>query len=287
MITPLTPELLQTYRAQTYHTLPQLRLKNPQQAIEFINERGLAYLWPIKDTEFPSLWAAAAGNRPVADDHDDPGHITWGWKDSLLDQKVWYYARLLKRRNTFVSLELAPYLYALSPNYGSPEDDFAEQYQMGTLTQETKLVFEALLEKGPLDTLALRKAAHLSGKASNTAFNHALDTLQMDMRVLPVAISEAGRWHYAFVYDLTHRYFPELLEQARAIGESEARQKLLLTYFRSVGAATARMVQSIFRWSPEITARALHRLVDNGTLMADLSFADQKESFFAIPDLLR
>jgi hypothetical protein len=287
MTTTLSLELLRSYRARTYHKTPRLHLKNPQQAIDFIRERGFAYLWPIKDTEMPSLWAATAGDRPVADDHDDPGHITWGWKDSLLDQKVWYYARLLKRRNTFVSLELAPYFYALSPNYGSPEDDFEEQYQRGILTQETRLVFNALLEKGPLDTLALRKEAHLTGKSANTAFTNALDTLQMDMRVLPVSISEAGRWHYAFVYELTHRYFPELLDQARTISESEARQELILTYFQSVGAATARMVHSIFRWSPEITARVLNRLVESDVLRADLALPDQKETFFALPELLQ
>jgi hypothetical protein len=74
-----------------------------------------------------------------------------------------------------------------------------EEYQQGKMTLETKLVFEALLKEGPLDTISLRKAAHLTGKNSNSPFNNALDVLQMQLRLLPVAISEAGRWGYAFV----------------------------------------------------------------------------------------
>ena len=215
---------LQTFRSNTYGMNPGRRLKTPQQAVEFVNRRGFIFLWPIKDVELPSLWCAVAGDRPVADEHDDPGHISWGWKDQLLDQRVWYYARMLKHRNTFISTQLAPYFYALTPNYGSPEEDFYDQYQQGEITLETKLVFEALLKEGPLDTLSLRKAAHLTGKNSNSAFSKALDTLQVDMRVLPVSISEAGRWHYAFVYDLTHRYYPDLSEQARTINENKARR---------------------------------------------------------------
>lgn len=280
----ISQKTLHEFRLNTYRIKPGLRLTTPHQAIDFVNQRGFLFLWPIKDVDLPSLWTAMAGDRPVADDHDDPGHISWSWKDQLLDQRVWYYARILKRKNTFISLELAPYFYALTPNYGSPEDDFYDQYQQGQLPLETKLIFEALLKEGPLDTLSLRKAAHLTGKDSG--FAHALDLLQVDMRALPVSISEAGRWHYAFVYDLTHRYFPELADRARAISESQARKILVTKYFDSVGVATARQVISLFHWSPEITERTLSLLVRENQLLAGLTLEGQKESFYATPVLL-
>jgi hypothetical protein len=269
---------MNTYRMKTGR-----RLTSPQQAVDFVNQRGFLFLWPIKDVELPSLWAAVAGDRPVADDHDDPGHITWSWKDQLLDQRVWYYTRMLKRKNTFISLELAPYFYALTPNFGSPEEDFYDQYQQGQLPLETKLIFEALLKEGPLDTLSLRKAAHLTGKDSG--FARALDLLQVDMRVLPVSISEAGRWHYAFVYDLTHRYFPDLAEKARPISESQARQKMTQKYFESLGAATARQTAALFHWTPEITERTLSHLVQEDNLVADVTVENEKGLFFACRDL--
>ena len=281
----ISQKTLHEFRLNTYRMKPGLRLTTPRQAVDFVNQRGFLFLWPIKDGDLPSLWAAVAGDRPVADDHDDPGHISWSWKDQLLDQHVWYYARILKRKNTFISLELAPYFYALTPNYGSPEDDFYDQYQQGQLPLETKLIFEALLKEGPLDTLSLRKAAHLTGKDSG--FARALDLLQVDMRALPVSISEAGRWHYAFVYDLTHRYFPDLADHARTISESQARKVLVIKYFDSVGAATARQIASLFHWTAEITERMLTQLVRENQLQAELSLEGQEGSFFAIPALLQ
>ena len=275
---------LHEYRMNTYRMKPGRRLTSPRQAVDFVNQRGFLFLWPIKDVELPSLWAAVAGERPVTDDHDDPGHITWSWKDQLLDQRVWYYTRMLKRKNTFISLELAPYFYALTPNFGSPEEDFYDQYQQGQLPLETKLIFEALLKEGPLDTLSLRKAAHLTGKDSG--FTRALDLLQVDMRVLPVSISEAGRWHYAFIYDLTHRYFPDLAESARPISESQARQKLAQKYFDSLGAATARQTTALFHWTPEITERTLNYLVKENLLTADVTLEGQTGVFFACHELV-
>ena len=74
---------LSEYQAQTFRLRPELRLNTVEQAIAFVNQRGFIYFWPISGILFPSLWAAVAGNRPVADKHDDPGHITWRWKDNL------------------------------------------------------------------------------------------------------------------------------------------------------------------------------------------------------------
>ncbi|MCK7520523.1 MAG: hypothetical protein MZV64_23930 [Ignavibacteriales bacterium] len=57
------------------------------QASTFVNRRGFVFFWPISGIDLPSLWTAVAGDRPVADKHDDPGHITWGWKDGATRQK--------------------------------------------------------------------------------------------------------------------------------------------------------------------------------------------------------
>jgi hypothetical protein len=117
----LSASQLKAYRSHTYHLKPALRLKNANDALAFVNERGFAYFWPIRGVEMPSLWAAVAGNRPVADEHDDPGHVTWGWKDQLLGAKKWFYAKVLRSRATMISLKTLPYFYALSENYEAPD----------------------------------------------------------------------------------------------------------------------------------------------------------------------
>src|SRR5512139_582375 len=102
----LSLERLSSYQAQTFRTAPGLRITSREAAVEFVRQRGFVYFWPISGIVLPSLWVAVSGDRPVADDHDDPGHATWGWKDSLLGQRRWYYGRVLRKRNMMVSLEL-------------------------------------------------------------------------------------------------------------------------------------------------------------------------------------
>lgn len=282
----LTPDQIQRYRAETFRMTAGGRVYTAEQALEFVNQRGFVFFWPIKEVTLPSLWVAAAGDRPVADAHDDPGHVTWGWKDSLLPKRVWFYTRLLRKRNTIVSLTTIPYFYALSPNFGSPEEDYLIEYEEGRMPLETRQVYEALLKEGPLDTLALRRAAHLQSSSSNTAFNRALETLQVALRILPVGISEAGAWHYAFIYDLVHRAFPNLVEEARPISEYEARRCLLMQYFHSVGAATAAEATKLFGWRAEDMLHALEKLQQTGQLVNAVEVPGAKHPYWALPDLV-
>ncbi|HEY3311304.1 MAG TPA: crosslink repair DNA glycosylase YcaQ family protein [Anaerolineales bacterium] len=280
-------ELVDAHRAQTFHLPPAPRLQNPDQALQWVNERGFVYFWPIKGVNMPSLWVTVAGDRPVADAHDDPGHITWGWKDSALGKRRWYYAKLLRRKATLVSLETSPYFYALTENYGSPEEDHLVMYEQGRLTLAAKQVYEALLKEGAMNTVDLRKAARLTSKQSDTEFNRALEVLQADMKILPVGVAEAGAWNYAFIYDLVPHHYPDLPEKARQIGEAEAREKLAWHYFRSLGAAQERDLQKLFGWTPEITRRVLKRLVEAGQLTSGLCLANAPGEYLALSALVQ
>ncbi|HNE05312.1 MAG TPA: crosslink repair DNA glycosylase YcaQ family protein [Anaerolineales bacterium] len=257
---------LQALRTRTFNLPPQKRVSSPASALTFVNKRGFVYFWPIKGIDLPSLWTAVAGDRPVADKHDDPGHITWGWKDDALDKKIWYYAKILRGKATMISLEIAPYFYALSENYGSPEEDYLIAYQEGRLPQSAKQVYEALLDKGAMNTLDLRKEAKLSN-AKDSEFNKALEYLQRDFKILPVGVAQAGAWKYSHIYTITTSHFPELAEQARTITESQARAKLLELYFEMVGAAQIRDVQKLFGWGNEVVKRAVSKMVDAGDLV--------------------
>jgi hypothetical protein len=277
---------VETYRRQTFRTAQGLRLTSIEQAIEFVNQRGFIFFWPIKDALLPSLWAAVAGDRPVADAHDDPGHVSWGWKDSMLSQRCWYYARILRRRNTFISLELAPYFYALSANYGSPEEDYLIQYEAGQLTQESKLIYEALLKNGMMDTISLRKAAHLTNRQSDSRFNKAMDDLMADFKILPVAVTEAGAWHYSYAYDIVTHHFPDLAERARFISEEVARCKLVETCLLSLGAARVIDLSRLFKWEMAYLQRTLQQLENKGLIYNGLEIEGQTGQWLAAPDLL-
>jgi hypothetical protein len=286
-MTTLSADILKHYQDKTFRTLNSMRLRNSQEAVEFVNNRGFIFFWPVKGITMPSLWCGVAGDRPVADGHDDPGHISWGWKDEMLDKRVWYYGRILRKRNTIISLHTAPFFYALSPNFGEPELEISDQYREGLIPLEVKLIFEALLEKGPLDSLSLRREAHLSGPNSNTPFNRALDILQRDFKVMPTAIAEVGTWKYAFVYDLIHRYHPELLEQSRFISENQARDHLTTCYFNSVGAASEKQVQTLFGWTQQDTQKTIARLQVSNFLSAPVELENTPGQVVCLTSLLK
>ncbi|HOT90888.1 MAG TPA: crosslink repair DNA glycosylase YcaQ family protein [Anaerolineae bacterium] len=283
-MTDLSLERIRAYRARTYRLLPELRLNSADEAVAFVKERGFVYFWPIKGVEMPSLWAAVAGDRPVADEHDDPGHKTWGWKDGLLGKRRWYYAKVLRKKATIIALDIAPYFYALSENYGAPEEDYLDQYRRGAMTQEAKAIYEALLREGPTHTIALRSMTFMTTAEMGYRFNRALDELQADFKILPVGVAEAGTWNYAFIYDCVHRHFPDLPERAGAIKISEAQRKLVELYFRSVGAAQPGDVAKVFQWASKDVERAIHSLVEAGTLISGLKIPGQKGDWFALAD---
>jgi hypothetical protein len=276
---------LAAHRAETFRTRPGLRLTSKEQAVEYVNQRGFIYFWPIKEILMPSLWVGVAGDRPVADAHDDPGHVSWGWKDSLLNTRQWYYAKILRKRATIISLATVPYFYALSENYGAPEADYLTLYEQGRMTIESRQVFEALLESGPLDAVALRRITRMTSEESSGRFNKALTDLQVNFLILPVGIAEAGAWNYAFIYELVHRYYPELLDQARFISENQARRQLTERYFRSVGAAQLKDIMKLFGWTAQQADKAVNELVDSGLVERALKLELKKGEWIALVEL--
>jgi len=274
------------YRAQTFRTAAGRRIATKEEAIAFVNERGYVYFWPIKEVTLPSLWAAVAGDRPVPDEHDDPGHVTWGWKDEMLGTRQWYYGKVLRKRATFISLDALPHFYALSENYGEPDKDYLLQYQEGRLTWEAKTIYETILNEGALDTVSLRKLARMTNKASDSPFNRALETLQADFKILPVGIAQAGAWKYAFVYECVHRHYPGLLDQARAIRQAEARQHLIEIYLRSVGAARVRDIVLLFGWPAKEIAQAVDALVQAGAAQQGVTVAERPGEWIVLAQLM-
>ncbi len=282
----LTFDTIRIHRDRTYRLMPGARLISKEQAIAWVNERGFVYFWPIKEVTLPSLWSAVAGDRPVADEHDDSGHVTWGWKDELLGARAWYYAKVLRKKATFISLDVVPYFYALSENYGEPEQDYLVQYDEGRLTVEAKTLYETLLAQGPLDTVSLRKLARMTSKASDSPFNRALEMLQADFKILPVGIAEAGAWKYAFVYECTHRHFPDLPERGRPIRQAEARAKLIELYLRSVGAASMRDVTLLFGWPAREVKQAVDALAAGGIAQQEIVVDGRAGTWIALTDLI-
>lgn len=285
-MTDLDLARLHSYRAATFCLRPDGRLHTPDDARRYVNERGFIYFWPITGVEFPNLWAAVAGNRPVADEHDDPGHITWRWKDQALDKRWWYYAKILRGKATLIDLATAPAFYALSENYGEPEQDYRDQYGDGQLSHEAKTLYETLLTAGPLDTVNLRRQMHMTSQASNTPFESALVHLQRDFKILPVGVAETGAWRYSFIYECTHRWYPDLPAAARAISRQAARRILAGHFLRALGAARPTDLRKLFGWKLDEIEAALAGLAREELARGGCHLAGEKGEWWAWAPML-
>ena len=266
----LTSDKLQAVRAERYRQRPHLRVNTEGEALDFLNDVGLCSLFSAKGIELPSLWGALCGqDLPVPRQHDSHElGLAWQWKDTLPIAGHVLYGKFLRKKPVFISLDLAPSFYALSPNYGDPAEDYLQDYLDGRLSVEAKQVFDVLLEMGALPTSRLRREAGLAGKANATRFDRALAELQMDFRIVKVAISDANRWGYCYVYDLLSRRFPEVVEASRSIKGRQARETILLSYLRTVVAATPKQIGKVFGWTPSDVARLAARLAADSKLEA-------------------
>ena len=271
MVKTLTLSEIVERRDIRYRRRPNLALDRIDDAVEFLDDVGFCFLFPIKGVEFPSLWDAVCGQvKNVPNEHHDP-HIqkTWGWKDRSLGKRRWHYGKLLRRRATLVSLSWLPMFYACSDNYGDLQD-YLEEYRSGTLTAEAKWIYEALLDHGPLHTLRLRRESGLSAMSAQSRFSRALVELQVGLKVLPIGVARAGGWNYAFIYEIVQRHFPELPQQARHIRREQARRALVLQYLDNVIAsdeASLRRVFHVLNWTAPELGEAIAVLREEGAVI--------------------
>jgi hypothetical protein len=277
----LTLESLQNMRAEHYRQRPYLRVRTQEQALDFLNDVGLCLLFSAQGVELPSLWGALCGEDcPLPSHHDSPElGMAWDWKDSLPIQGSVLYGKFLRKKPVFVSLDLAPYFYALSPNYGDPTQDYLLDYEDGRLSVEAKQVYEVLLDQGAQPTSRLRLEAGLGGKVNSTRFDRGLAELQMDWRIVKVAISDTNRWGYCYVYDLLHRHFPAVVEASKQITGRQARETILLRYLRTVVAATSHQISSLFGWEPGDVERMATRLAGEGRVQQGIRIQGLKGEY--------
>jgi hypothetical protein len=266
-------------REVRYRRTPERRIQTIDQARAFVDDVGFCFFWPIKDIEMPSLFHAIAGRiRPVPSAHNDPDlSKSWGWKDRSLGQRWWYYGKMLRRRATLISLDMLPFFYANSRNYGEL-DDYLEEYRSGTMTAEAKRVYETLLTLGPLDTVRLRREVHMAADSAKSRFERALVELQIGFKVLPIGVAEAGAWRYAFIYEIVARHYPNLPEAARQISLGQARRVLVARYLDNVVAADRRMVGRVFHvlgWTAADLDRTIAALLDLGVVRLACAQAGQ------------
>ncbi len=274
---PLALADLERRRNLRFRRKPGLRCRNEEDIRAFVEDVGFCLLFNVNGVTAPTVYQAVAGfDKETTPKHDDPTiSLTWNTKDRSLDKRWWYYGKLLRQKATLVSLMLLPAFYALSENFGG-DDDYLAEYEAGTLSAESRSIYEALRTHGPLHAIDLKRKANLYGDESKGRFDKALSQLQAGLKVLPVGIAEAGAWRYAFIYDIVSRWYPDLPARARDISRSDARATLALRHIQNVVAASPRDLERLFGWSRPEVASTLRRLADAGAIRLGAWLAEEK-----------
>jgi hypothetical protein len=247
---------------------------------------GFCFLFPAKGIEMPSLWEAICGqSRPLPMHHDDRElGYAWRWKDELPSKGMVFYGKLLRKKPMLISLQLLPYFYALSENYGAM-DDYLLEYQDGRLSEEAKRVYEALLERGALPTSHLRRAAGLAGKSNAGRFDRAIQELQVGLKIVKTGISDANAWKYCYVYDVLLRVWPNVATCAEGIASVEAGHVLLSTYLYNVGVARMEQIVRLFQWQSPPVSALCESLVEAGKVVTGVRVEGRPGMYLACPPL--
>ncbi|MFN8485607.1 MAG: crosslink repair DNA glycosylase YcaQ family protein [Anaerolineae bacterium] len=263
---PISLTAIEAHRDDVYHRRSQLRLRSVEEAGRWIDAVGFAFVFSNRDFAMPTLWNAVDGSPRAGPEtfHEHSVGLVWDWKDALPVQRRAFYAKLLRGKPMLVSLACAPAFYALTENFGDP-DDYLAEYEAGALTLEAKKVYEALLAHGQAaSTGVLRRASGLEGKSNVARFDRAIAQLQRSMRIAKVGVSDANRWGYSYVYDLLPRAFPQIPQAARGLGRREAMAALLRQHLQNVGAVPTRQVSRLFEWDTPTVERLVAGLAAEG-----------------------
>ena len=245
-------------RDRRYHRMPALRCTTDDDIRAFVRDIGVCLLFPVKGVELPSVYQAVAGfNKPTSIKHDDPtGRITWNVKDRAMSQRWWYYGKLIRGKATLVSLKLLPAFYALSENFGE-DSDYIQLFSDGMLSVDARAIYEVLLANGPMNAIKLKRDSNFYGEEKKLKFDRARGELQANLMVLPTGVSEAGAWHYAFVYDVLHRWLPDVVQTAREISRSQARRMIAHQHRLNTIVCSPREMARLFGWSVSDAEQAL------------------------------
>lgn len=257
-------------RAPHYRWSADLKVKTQAEAVRFINEVGIALLFPGENMPLPDLWTAINGHQRAIPKHHHDWALgkTWEWKDSIPTRKSAWYGKLIRGKPAFVALSDLPAIYALSDNYGEM-DDYLEAYADGLLSKEGKEIYQTLLNEGAMSTAQLRKATGMAGGGDNARrFERAIAELQTGLKIVKSGISEDNRWKYCYIYDLLLRWAPKLGEQARAYTGRSAMRHIMGRYLQTGIAAPPAIFPRLFGWDSGVTERVIEEMLSDGSVEA-------------------
>ena len=241
------------------------RVRSLEQAAAFVDDVGLAIVFPKADLVLPSLWEATAGPGPlewaVRDENgkflsftEDFGRV-WRWKDELPERRLACAGKHAARAVCLVSPKLLAALYALTGRPGRP-DDFREA-ELDPLQLE---VAEAVLENGPCSGPELRR---LLGGAEKRRVDAAIESLQRELVLTNAGNTEQEPGWPAVTQDILARRWHRYLRRLPAGGD--ARETLASTVLAAApDEVSAADLAAALGWRRNQAAAVLDAVTERG-----------------------
>ncbi len=272
------PDLAQLERERDYtfrRTLSR-RVRGETSAVRFVEEVGFCTAFSRR-VNVPCLWVAICGQRnprmPAHTHHDYGIGLTWQLKDSLPEKKLVFYARVLRRLPTLISLEFVPSFYRLfAPLFDEREtapSGTAVRIPLGAVSLAARGILDRLRTHPSQSTAQLRMQAYCGERAlRKAAFEKAIAELQQKFLVVRTEAQYDPKFTY--IWDLFERQFPSAARAAARLSREEALDRILTRYFSVVRFARPADIHSLFGLHSFETHRALKRLVDAGVIQGPI-----------------
>lgn len=197
------------------------RVRSLRDAAAFVDEVGLALVFPKEAVALPSLFEVIAGPGPTpwVEEREDGRmamtpelSMVWSWKDELAEQRLACAGKHLRGWPALVSLALLPALYSLTGRSGAAGD-----FREAVLPPLEREVAEAVLAAAPADARDVRRAV---GLRDTSRVNRAIDSLQRQLILTRAGTSQREQGWPGTAYDILPRRHPlpsiPAPEQARA-----------------------------------------------------------------------
>jgi hypothetical protein len=257
---------IQKLRARKAHRIPSLRIKTIDSAAKFINNVGFCLLFPIDRINIPSLYdAACGGQRKIMAGWSETMQKLWNWKDELAANRQAFFGKYFKGRPSFISLDMLPYFYAISGNYGEIED-YQEIFEEGKITQDAKRICDVLYKKGAMPTVRLKKEVGFRGKGGGYRFEKTIKELQRSLIAANRGVYEGETSWPSIIVDLLPRIFPKEVKKSLKVPEEKARNEIMKKFFDVALTAKEKDLIGILGWKGEDVQITLDALLKDGVI---------------------
>ena len=226
---------------------------NLEQAAAFVEQVGIAVVFPIADLVLPSLWEELLGTREVVVFVEDERgkrvlsrelREVWSVAERLARARRACVGKHIARRYALVSRRALPALWVLA---GSDSD----------LSPLERDLVDVVRETGPLTSPELRR---LLGLADTRAVKRALERLQARLVLTQAGEAPQEQGGDANVYDLVQRRFP----LRRLPPRERARRQLVELVLQAAHEVSAADVAAVLPLTRREAASELERIAADG-----------------------